>query len=69
MYVSPNFPTKKALKEAVKAGQTVTVFQTGPFGGEPPTEGTTSVEGPHYPKPHSWYARVTLQNGKVVKVS
>jgi hypothetical protein len=68
MYVIPNYPTKKALKEAVAAGVPVRIFQPGPFGGNEPTDGTTAVEGPHYPKPHSWYASVTLKDGKVVKV-
>lgn len=69
MYVSPNFKTKKALKEAVAAGQTVTIYQPGPFGGNEPTNGKTAVEGPHYPEPHKWYASVTVQDGKVVKVT
>lgn len=66
MYVDPNFKTKKALKEAIAGGQSVYVFSPGPF--PAPTSGETSVEGPHYPAPHSWYARVGLQDGKVVKV-
>ena len=68
MYVSPNFKTKKALKEAVANGERVTIFQPGPFGGSEPTEGTTAVEGPHYPEPHRWYATVTLSGGAVTKV-
>ena len=68
MYASPNFPTKKALKEAVAAGREVTIFQPGPFGGKEPTSGTVSLEGPHFPKPHKWYATVTIEGGKVVKV-
>jgi hypothetical protein len=66
VYVDPNFPTKKALKEAVAAGKDVYVFSPGPF--PAPTDGETSVEGPHYPKPHTWYARVRIQDGVVVKV-
>lgn len=66
MYVDPNFKTKKALKEAVAAGETVYVFSPGPF--PAPTSGQTSVEGPHYPKPHMWGARVEVEDGKVVKV-
>lgn len=66
MYVSPNFPTKKAFREAVEAGKSVDLFQ--PFMGTVPTDGTVAVEGPHYPKPHTWYATVTLEGGKVVKV-
>lgn len=65
-YVEPNFKTKKALKEAVANGEDVTVFSPGPF---PATQnGETSVEGPHYPKPHTWYARVTVKDGLVTKV-
>jgi hypothetical protein len=30
MYVSPNFASKKALKDALAAGQTVNVFSPGP---------------------------------------
>jgi hypothetical protein len=66
MYVEPNVPTKKALKEAVANGDAVTVFSPGPFPAKP---GRVSVEGPHYPKPHSWYATVeTDENLKVTKV-
>jgi len=68
MYCSTNFKSKKLLKEAVANGKAVTLWQPGPFGGNVPTNGEVGVEGPHYPKPHSWYARVTLQDGKVVKV-
>lgn len=45
MYVSSNFKTKKALKEAVTKGNTVTVYALGL--GEPPHNGNCSVEGPH----------------------
>lgn len=70
MYTDRNFKTKKALKEAVASGQHIGVYQPNDmFGGAPPTEGAVSVEGPHYPKPHSWYARVTLQGGRIVKVA
>lgn len=65
-YVSPNFKTKKALKEAVAAGKRVTVFSPGPFGCN--QNGCESVEGPHYPAPHSWYASVEVKDGVVVKV-
>jgi len=68
MYVSPNFKTKKALRKAVADGAEVTTFQPGPFGGREPKDGWLSVEGPHYPKPHTWYARVEVKDGKVVKV-
>ena len=68
MYVEPDFVTKKALKEAIKAGNLVKVYQPGPFGGNPILDGEHSVEGPHYPKPHTWYARVQTNHERVVKV-
>ena len=69
MYVSPNYKSKKALKEAVAEGVEVTIFQPNNlFGTRVPTDGTVTVEGPHYPAPHSWYASVTLEGGRVVGV-
>lgn len=69
MYTDRNFKTKKALKEAVAGGAQIGVYQHNDmFGSTPPQNGEVSVEGPHYPKPHSWYARVTLENGVIVKV-
>jgi hypothetical protein len=53
---------------AVKNGTTVRVFQPGPFGGTEPTEGEITLEGPHYPKAHTWYARAVLKNGKIISV-
>ena len=69
-YSTINFKTKKALKEAVAAGEKVTIFQHGPFANESnqPLNGTAFLEGPHYPEPHRWYAQVTMQDGYVVKV-
>lgn len=69
MYATTNFKTKKALKDAVAAGKQIGVFQPGPFGNGVPVSGRVSVEGPHYPEPHRWYAMVTLQNNVIVKVS
>lgn len=68
MYTTENFKSKKALKEAVTAGQKVTFYQPGPFGGNEPQNGRISVEGPHYPKPHSWYAYCTVKDGVIVAV-
>jgi len=67
MYVSPNFKTKKELKEAVASGRDVVVFQPG-LGPDAPQNGSATIEGPHYPKPHKWYAQVTIKNGVVATV-
>jgi len=71
MYVSPNFKTKKALKEAIAAGKIVEVFQPNAMPGSPPvpTNGTVFLEGPHYPEPHRWYAKGTMKDGRLVKIS
>jgi len=65
-YVEPNFKTKKELKEALKAGNPVTVFQPGL--GTVPADGTISLEGPHFPRPHTWYAKGTMAGGQLVRV-
>ena len=68
MYCTENFKTKKALKEAIAAGKKVGVYQPG--GMFPaPTNGKAAVEGPWYPRPHTWYASVTLKDGVIVKVA
>ena len=69
MYTDKNYRTKKALKEAVQNGDQVTVYQPGPFGGNPPSTGRVALEGPHYPEPHRWYASATIKDGVIVKVS
>ena len=66
MYVSPNFKSKKALREAIAKGESVEVFSPGPF--EAKQNGREYVEGPHYPLPHSWYAQVTVVDGRVTAV-
>lgn len=68
MYTTRNFKTKKALKEAVKAGEQIRVYQPGPFGSSAPDTGTVCLEGPHYPAPHTWYASAEIENGIIKKV-
>lgn len=70
MYISPNLSSKAAIKRAIKAGDTLTVFQPNRMAFHPPTptNGTVTVEGPHYPKPHRWYGQATLKDGKVVAI-
>jgi len=66
-YTIKNFKTKKALKDAVAAGEEVRLQPT-LFNRYTGNEEVLDVEGPHYPKPHTWYAAVELKEGRVVKV-
>lgn len=67
-YTEKNFKSKKALKEALKAGERIAVYQPGPFGPDV-ADGSVALEGPHYPEPHRWYASATIQDGVVIAVS
>lgn len=66
MYTTIDFKSKKALREAVAAGVKVTVYQPGL--GDVPANGRVALEGPHYPKPHTWYAEAVLEGGFVKSV-
>ena len=67
MYVYPNYKSKKDFKIAVLAGKQLEPYNpSGMF--PPPTNGETTIEGPHYPQPHKWYARVRVENGIITKV-
>ena len=72
MYTTKNFTTKKALKDAVAAGERIGVYQPNDMFGntEKVQQGTHSVtlEGPHYPKPHRWYAQATVVDGVITSV-
>jgi len=74
--VNPDlWKVENANPSQLSAGTTppspVTVFQPngGLFGQHPQKDGTCSIEGPHYPEPHKWYASATLKDGIVIKVS
>lgn len=72
-YTYRNFKTKKELKEAVefyKNTNTMAVCCTQPGLGPDLTNytGKICLEGPHYPKAHSWYAEAELKDGRVVSV-
>lgn len=73
MYVQPNLKSKKALKDALAAGKTVTVFQPNDMFGttdkvNAQARTVVTLEGPHYPEPHKWYARVQVEFGRVTKI-
>jgi hypothetical protein len=64
MYTVKNFKSKKALREAVAAGEQVDTYQPGGFF---PAErnGVVHLEGPHYPQAHTWYVQATVVDGIV----
>lgn len=66
-YCVKNYKTKKALKEDLAAGIEIKCYEPGM--GSVPENGTVYLEGPHYPEPHRWYAKATIENNRVVKVS
>lgn len=68
-YVDPNYKTKKAFKEAVKAG--VIHYPYNPSGITLPASyfnGRIAIEGPHYPEPHRWYADCDIKDGVITEV-
>ena len=67
MYVEPDFATKKELKEAVAQGKQLRPYQPAGIGPEV-KNGKVCIEGPHYPRPHRWYADCTVENGIIIKV-
>ena len=67
MYTERNFKTKKALKEAVESGEEIGTFQAGGLF-PPKRNGTITLEGPHYPEPHKWYAQARVdEDGIIIK--
>ena len=68
MYCDIDFVTKKQMREYVKDGKhEVTVYQPGGMFPSA-TEGIVTIEGPHYPRPHKWYARVEISDGCVTRI-
>ena len=67
MYCDKNYPTKKALLADHKDGVPISVFQPGGLFPSP-QDGSITLEGPHFPKPHRWYASAQIKNGLIVSV-
>jgi len=65
-YTTIDFKTKKALKEAIASGQEIRCYQPGLGPDLSRFNGVVYLEGPHYPKPHTWYASAKMENGVVV---
>lgn len=65
MYTHENYKTKKALKDAVANGN---VYDNSVFANGKPVNGNISLEGPHYPAPHTWYAQAYVEDNVIVNV-
>lgn len=63
-YIRPNYKTKKELKQALKDGKPIHVYEPGV--GVVPTNGTVFIEGPH--GVHMWYAQGKMVDGKLTEV-
>jgi len=68
MYITPNHKSKAAANRAIKAGEKVYLLSNSPFDKELPVSGSICVEGPHHPKPHTWYGQAIVENGVIVKI-
>lgn len=60
------YPTKKVLKASV--GQPLNYEETSLFGAEYVPDGSFSVVGPSAYQ-RKWYARITMKDGLIAKVS
>lgn len=67
-YASVDTKSKKMLKERVSAGEKISVTNVTPVGIEVVKSGKAYISGPHYPKPHSWYAEVDIVDGYITKI-
>ena len=67
-YTFANYKSKKALKEDVANGIEVRCYNPGLGPDLSLFTGTVYLEGPHYPRPHSWYAQATMTNGIITNV-
>lgn len=67
-YLYPELKSKKAYKEAIAQGLRITAKENSIFGSTSVENGTVTFEGPHFPKPHRYYGRALVENGRVVKI-
>ena len=67
MYTDIDYPSKKAVKDALAKGVKIRVYAPGL--GTVPENGSVALEGPHYPKPHKWYGTGTMKDGVLAKIA
>lgn len=68
VYLYPNLKSKKAFRDALIAGKTITAERQTPWGAESVKEGSVTFSGPHYPEPHRFYGAAVVSGGRVVSV-
>ena len=66
-YTTVNYPSKKALQTAFKSGTQISICHMFPFSQD--KDGDIVIEGPHFPKPHTFYQKATIKDGIVVKLN
>jgi hypothetical protein len=64
--LAATYPTKKALKASI--GEPLRYVETSFFGAEYDPDGQLTVVGPA-PDVRKWYATITMQDGKIAKVT
>jgi hypothetical protein len=67
-YTTKDFRKKKELKDALSNGEVVTCYNPGLGPDLSNYSGVVYLEGPHYPKSHTWYAQGIMEHGRLVKV-
>jgi len=64
-YVDIDYRTKKEFLTALRDG--VVFYPYNPSGMfAEPQNGNIVVEGPHFPKPHRWYAQCVVRGGTII---
>ena len=69
LLAAESLPSGETASPALRAQLTRNLtLQRTSIAGDEPTDGIAFLEGPQYPKPHAWYAKVQVKDGVVVKV-
>jgi hypothetical protein len=62
-YTRTDFRTKKEVKQALLSGRLIACIRLQPNGDRPITDDEVNLSGPHYPRPHTWYANGECRDG------
>ena len=67
-YTTVDYPSKKALQTAFKSGVRIEIDQSSCMFPQD-KDGDIVIEGPQYPKAHTFYQKVTIKDNVVVKLN